>query len=163
MWKHHLLLPWLTANSRSDLKCAASDRISPHKLSRIHQQNAHFWLANVQKCHLHVQKIHILLVIFCQWLHLHSNTAAIPAPPPHAYCKGYQIKSRRQWHCSTLHCIFVPGNRVYVYLDYADVGLLCSKRISNDSLQHFVIITKHQGSKEAVGNKFGAILKLMRD
>ena len=65
----------------------------------------------------------------------------------------------------TLHCILVPGNMVYVYvyLDYADVGLLCSKRISNDSLQHFVTITKHQGSKEAVGNKFGAILKLMRD
>ena len=66
----------------------------------------------------------------------------------------------------TLHCIFVPGNMVYVYLDYADVGLLCSKRISNDSLQHFVTITKaarQQGSKEAVGNKFGAILKLMRD
>ena len=146
MWKHHLLLPWLTANSRSDLKCAASDRISPHKLSRIHQQNAHFWLANVQKCHLHVQKIQILLVIFCQWLHLHSYNTAATSTTTTCLLKGLLNQKQKTM---TLHCIFVPGNMVYVYLDYADVGLLCSKRISNDSLQHFVTITKaarQQGS-----------------
>lgn len=65
----------------------------------------------------------------------------------------------------TLHCIFVPGNMVYVhvYLDYADVGLLCSKRISNDNLQHFVIITKAARKQGKSVTSLGAILKLMRD